>query len=45
MPLKIASEWFKLIDNHPNLELLKERLDTHTLIGEYCGTDQHLVEY
>lgn len=34
-----------MIENHPNLELLKETLDTHTLIGEYCGTDQHLVEY
>lgn len=43
----MAEEWFKLVENHPNIEIIKQYLSGKTLVGELCGdpNDQHLVKY
>ncbi|CAK86631.1 unnamed protein product (macronuclear) [Paramecium tetraurelia] len=45
--MKIAQEWFKIIGLSKNVDSIKNYLNDHTLIGEYCGNNeyQHFVQY
>lgn len=45
--IKIAEQWFKILNSIKNLEKFKKELDGHTMIGEFVGNQnfQHLVKY
>ncbi|CAK74799.1 unnamed protein product (macronuclear) [Paramecium tetraurelia] len=47
LAIQIAKQWFKMIDQNPQLVEIKQELSNSTLVGEYCGHPkfQHLVKY